>query len=392
MLNRANTHMAESISRSFFEIAAAGGYLDTAAEGLAVPGMDAAMSEYIREKRQGTPGRKKHFAKEEEARGLAAQLLGAGSSEVAFAPTTSDALNLLAASLPFERGDEVVITDLEFPSNVLPWLALERRGVRTIVVPCRDGALDLSDLTNALSDRTRLVSISLVSYKSGAYFPHTQELAEHIHGRGGVLCVDATQALGRCPVPLDGVDYLMASSFKWLLGPHGLAIVYLSPFFRRRFELAGVGWYSVENVFAPDRFERYSLKTGAACISAGMPNFPALYGMCEALRFLLPVNSPNEEARVNSLSVHLRQNLRARGLHMLTPEDPALASGIVSFEHEHATAIGEALAREGIIVWAGDGRVRASLHFYNDERDTTMYLNALDTVLQSLGAAQHANA
>jgi selenocysteine lyase/cysteine desulfurase len=374
------------MSRRFFERAVAGGYLDTAAEGLAAPGMDAAMGEYFREKRQGTPGREKHFAKEEEARGLAARLLGTGSSQVAFAPTTSDALNLLAASMPFTQGDEVVITDLEFPSNVLPWLALERRGVKTIVVPSRDGALDLSDLANALSARTRLVSISLVSYKSGAYFPHVQELADRVHGCGGVLCVDATQALGRCPVPLDGVDYLMASSFKWLLGPHGLAIVYLSPSFRQGFELAGVGWYSVANVFAPDRFERYSLKPGAACISAGMPNFPALYGMCESLRFLLPVNSAEEQARVNSLSVRLRQDLRARGLRMLTPQDPALASGIVSFEHEHAAAVGEALAREGIIAWAGDGRVRASLHFYNDERDTTMYLNALDTVLQSLGA------
>jgi selenocysteine lyase/cysteine desulfurase len=391
-LNQTNTHPAESNIRSFFERASAGGYLDTAAEGLAVPGMEAAMSEYFREKRQGTPGRKKHFAKEEEARELGAQLLGTGSTNVAFVPTTSDALNLLAASLPFDRGDEVVITDLEFPSNVLPWLALARRGVRTIVVPSRDGALELSDLTNALSDRTRLVSISLVSYKSGAYFPHTQELADRVHQCGGVLCVDATQALGRCPVPLEGVDYLMASSFKWLVGPHGLAIVYLSPPFRQRFELAGVGWYSVDNVFAPDRFERYSLKPGAACISAGMPNFPALYGLCESLRFLLPVNSTDEQARVDSLSVRLRQELRARGLRMLTPADPALASGIVSFEHKQATAIGEALAREGIIVWAGDGRVRASLHFYNDERDTTMYLNELDTVLKSLSAAQHTSA
>ena len=390
-MNQVSPYLSESSSRHFFTTAIEGGYLDTAAEGLPAPGMEAAMGEYLREKRRGTPGRKKHFAKEEEARELAAQMLGAGSSEVAFAPTTSDALNLLAASLPFERGDEVVITDLEFPSNVLPWLALERRGVRTIVIPSRSGVVELSDLTNALSDRTRLVSISLVSYKSGAYFRHTRELGERVHRHGGVLCVDATQALGRCPVPLDEVDYLMASSFKWLLGPHGLAIVYLSPSFRHRFELAGVGWYSVNDVFAPNRFEGYSLKPGAACISAGMPNFSALYGMCESLRFLLPLNSASEQARVNRLSIGLREALSARGLKLLTPPNPSFASGIVSFEHEQATTIGEALAREGVIVWAGDGRVRASLHFYNDESDTTMYLNALDKVLPSLELLSRAN-
>ena len=374
----------QSHYRHFFERAVAGGYLDTAAEGLPAPGVSEALNEYVLEKAAGTSGRRKHFSKEKEARSLAAQLLGTDTVNVAFAPTTSDALNLLAASLPFASGDEVVITDLEFPSNVLPWLALARRGVRTVVVPSSGGVVNLSDLTDAINARTRLVSISLVSYKSGAYFPHMPELAERVHKAGGALCVDATQALGRCPVPLDGVDYMMASSFKWLMGPHGLAIAYLSPEFRKQFDLAGVGWYSVDDVFSSDRFERYSLKSGAACISAGMPNFPALYGMCEALRFALTVNHTEEQARVNGLSMELRRQLQNRRLRLLTPADPGLVSGIVSFEHPQAVPIGEALEREGVTVWAGDGRVRASLHFYNDTTDVDLYLSALDKVLASL--------
>lgn len=378
---------SESHCRHLFDRAVKGGYLDTAAEGLPAPGMSAALDEYMREKSSGTPGRRKHFSKEEESRSLAAQLLGTEASNVAFAPTTSDALNLLAASLPFTSGDEVVITDLEFPSNVLPWLALARKGVRTVVVRSSGGIVHLSDLLNAINARTRLVSVSLVNYKSGAYFPYIREVAECVHKVGGILCVDATQALGRCPVPLDGVDYLMASSFKWLMGPHGLAVVYLSPEFRKQFDLAGVGWYSVENVFASDRFERYKLKSGAACISAGMPNFAALYGMCEALRFNLTVNQTQAQERVNALSMELRHKLRDRGLPLLTPGDPDLVSGIVSFEHSQAAFIGESLEREGIVVWAGDGRVRASLHFYNDATDVDLYLSALDRVLVSLRAS-----
>lgn len=362
--------------------------MDTAAEGLPSPGMDAALDEYLREKRTGTPGRRKHFAKEEEARSLAAQLLETDNANVAFAPTTSDALNLLAASLPFEAGDEVVITDLEFPSNILPWLALARKGVRTIVVRSKNGAFQLSDLNDVLSHRTKLVSVSLVSYKSGAYFPHVRELAERVHHFGGVLSIDATQALGRCPVSMEGVDYLMASSFKWLMGPHGLAVVYMSPSFRKQFDLAAVGWYSVENVFTPDRFERYSLKPGAACITAGMPNFAALYGMCEALRFLQTIPRSEEQSRVNHLCLALRNSLQERGLRLLTPEDPTLSSGIISFEHPQATTIGEALERDGVVVWAGDGRVRASLHYYNDSSDTNLYLQKLDSVLESVAAME----
>lgn len=374
--------MSRSQCRHLFDRALQGGYLDTAAEGLPAPGMREALNDYLDAKAAGTPGRRKHFGKEEEGRTLAAQMLATDPQNLAFAPTTSDALNLLAASLPFERGDEVVVTDLEFPSNVLPWLALGRKGVRSIVVRSKGGALQLSDLANAITARTRLVSISLVSYKTGAYFTDIRELANCVHKGGGVLCVDATQALGRCPVLLDGVDYLMASSFKWLMGPHGLAIVYLSPEFRERFDPLGVGWYSVQDPFAPDRFERYRLKPGAACISAGMPNFESLYGLCEALRFMQTLDLPCEQKRVNQLCADLRNALNARGLHLLTPAAPELISGIVSFEHPQAEAAGKALQQEGVIIWAGDGRVRASLHFYNDEQDVSMYLARLDQFLE----------
>jgi selenocysteine lyase/cysteine desulfurase len=340
-----------------------------------------AINAYLHEKEKGTPGRKKHFEKEAEARQMAATLLGTTLNNVAFAPSASDALNLLALSMDLHPGDEIVITDLEFPSNVLPWLALKRRGVKVHVLRCPDGYIDLQDAAACISERTRLVSISLVSYKSGARFLQTKELADIVHDAGGALCVDATQAVGRCPVPLDGIDYLMSSSFKWLMGPHGLAAVYMSPEFRDRFEPLGVGWYSVEDVFSPDRFERYRLKPGADCIAAGMPNFASLYAICEALRFLLSLDRDQERQRVDRLSIELRGRLAALGVEMLTPADPALVSGIVAFAHDDAPSIGAALEREGITVWAGDNRVRASLHYYNDKSDVDSCTAVLERVL-----------
>jgi selenocysteine lyase/cysteine desulfurase len=379
--------MSGSTCRHLFPRAACGGYLDTAAEGLPAPGVADAFNAYMLEKEKGTPGRERHFAKETEARELAAALLETQVTNVAFAPSASDALNGLSLSLDLRAGDEVVITDLEFPSNVLPWLALRTRGVNVHVLRCPDGHIDVSALAALISKRTRLVSISLVSYKSGARFLATRELADLVHDAGGALCVDATQALGRCPVPLDGVDYLMSSSFKWLMAPHGLAAVYISPGFRERFEPLGVGWYSVEDVFSPDRFERYSLKPGAACIAAGMPNFASLYGLCESLRFLAGLDREQERERADRLCIDLRARLAALDVHMLTPRDPALVSGIVAFAHDDAAAIGSALAREGITIWAGDGRVRASLHYYNDEGDVHDLTSALRRVL---GQVAHA--
>jgi selenocysteine lyase/cysteine desulfurase len=110
--------------------------------------------------------------------------------------------------------------------------------------------------------------------------------------------------------------------------------------------------------------------------------------MCEALRFLQTIPRSEEQSRVNHLCLALRNSLQERGLRLLTPEDPTLSSGIISFEHPQATTIGEALERDGVVVWAGDGRVRASLHYYNDSSDTNLYLQKLDSVLESVAAME----
>ncbi|MGC4054858.1 MAG: aminotransferase class V-fold PLP-dependent enzyme [Paludibaculum sp.] len=367
--------------REQFPRAARGGYLDTAAEGLPAPGLSETVSEYLREKGTGTPGRRRHFAVESEARILAAELLGTPVENTVFLPTASDALNLLAASLPWKPGDRVVTTDLEFPSNLLPWLALRERGVEVQVVASRGGALQLEDLIAAVDSRTRLVTVSQVSYKTGAWFPQTEALAAAVHAVGGVLCVDATQALGRCAVPVAGVDFLMASTFKWLLGLHGAAVTYMSSELRDRLALTGVGWYSVENAMGAVRTGTYDLKAGAACLVAGMPNFAALYAISASLRWLLKQDLAVERSRADQLSRQLRRRLAALGLPLLTPEGDQSTSGIVSFEHPDGERVMNQLEEHGVVVWGGDGRVRASLHYYNDESDLDLLVTALQQVL-----------
>jgi selenocysteine lyase/cysteine desulfurase len=198
---------------------------------------------------------------------------------------------------------------------------------------------------------------------------------------GAVLSIDATQALGRCPVSLEEVDYLMSSSYKWLLGPHGLGIVYIAPEFRQRFRPAGVGWYSVKDIFSPTRFETYDLKDGAACLTAGMPNFPSIYGLRQALEFLLQAGVDRLDQELKPVVERLRQGLCELGVELLTPAGAEFASGIVAFAHPQAKEIGATLEREGVVVWAGDGRVRASVHLYNDMSDVNRYLKALALIL-----------
>ena len=352
-------------------------YLDTAAEGLPPQPVHDALDEYWRQKSSGSPGRLRHYAVQAEAQQAVASLISATPDDVVLLSNTSDALNLLAHAIHWQPGDEVLLYDLEFPSNVLVWLRLAARGVKLTIVPTHHGETHLQDWTSRISPRTRLVSVSQVSYKSGTQIPFLTDLAQAAHSAGALFCLDATQALGRVPVHVEGVDFLVASSYKWLLATHGLGIAYIAPALRHSLPEPTAGWYSVEKLFTPDRFSAYTPKSSAGAWQAGMPNFPALYALNASVNYLLTIGVEAIDQACKPLIAQLLQGLSAQGRPLLTPAHPAFASGIVAFTSPHPESLAAALAAQGIIVWGGDGRVRISVHLYNSEADIQACLAAL---------------
>lgn len=352
-------------------------YLDTAAEGLPPIAVEAALAEYWREKSSGTPGRKRHYEVQAEAERAIAKMLGASPDDVVLLSNTSDALNLLANSIAWRPGDEVLISDLEFPSGVLVWLRLRQQGVKVVLIESPNGESRLEDWTAKLTERTRVVCVSQVSYKTGTQIPFLEALGAAAHAAGACFVVDATQALGRVPVNVKNVDFLVASSYKWLLTTHGLGIVFIAPALRETIHEATAGWYSVEQVFYPERFTTYSPKKTAGVLQAGMPNFPALYATNASANFLLNIGIETIDNTLKPLVAHLREELSRQGRHLLTPAGPAYASGIVSLAHATPELKMEELAQQGVIVWGGDGRLRISVHLYNDVSDVERVLGAL---------------
>src|SRR5262245_16308184 len=363
-------------------------YLDTAAEGLPPDTAEQALIRYSRDKSLGTPGRRRLFAVEQEVREGTARLLGVEPRNVALVASASEGLNVLASSIPWQAGDEVLICDLEFPSNVLPWLRLREVGVTLRVVPSESGVVPYERLASQIHSRTKLVSISAVSYLTGTRMPDLEQLGIEAKRAGAIFAVDATQALGRIQIALEGVDYLVASSYKWLLGTHGLGVVYLAPELEERLVPRPVGWYSVEDIFTEDRFRTFRLKGGAARLATGMPNFPAMYTLRESLDLLNMIGVDRIQRELQPLVQTLHSGLERLGVRLLTPAGPLLASGIVSFAHAKAEQLGSALERAGVIVWSGDGRVRASVHVYNDSADVAHFLGHLEPILSQLTKAQ----
>lgn len=367
------------ISQSDFAAPEGTVYLDTAAEGIPPPAAQEAVACYLRDKGRGSAGRAAMFEQEHALKEEAARLLGAAPDSIALLSSASEGLNLLANSIAWRPGDEVVTTDLEFPSGVLAFLRLRERGVRLRVVRSHGGAVTAAAICNALGPATRLLVLSQVSYKTGANLDSIRAIASQAHQAGALVCVDATQALGRVPVSIDGADFLVASSYKWMLGLHGLGLTYVSPGLWEKLEPASLGWYSVSDLFGRNRFEAYQAKPGAARLMAGMPNFAPIYALRRSLELLRRAGVNEIHAQSAPVVAAIREGFERLRLAVLTP--PGYPSGIVSFEHPDCARIGAALAARNVVVWAGDGRVRASVHLYNSAGDAAALLESLEAVL-----------
>ncbi len=354
-------------------------YLNTAAESIPPLCTGEAISAYWRDKERGMRGRDAHFAQVEACREISARMLGLQTSEVSFCSCSSEAYNLLASALQLGARDEVVVSDLDFPAGVTPWLRAAEVPVLRVWKNA-EGALDAADLAPLLSERTKLVQVSLVSFYNGhriawrAFHDTVRRLAPN-----AIISVDITQALGRVVLDCDGADILISSTHKWTLGIHGGCIIGIPAASAARLTTRAGGWLHLQNAFAADRFERAVTKTGAASFSVGMPNFVALYALNASLRYLENVGIAKIVAHADPLVAEVELGLRDIGVKPLCRWN---GTGILAFQHPRSTELHAALEREDIHVMHNAGRIRIAVHGYNTQDDIGQFLRVLETLLR----------
>ena len=355
-------------------------YLNTAAESIPPACVHAAIESYWQDKLCGMKGREGHFAAVEACREVSARLLGLTAGEVSFCSCTSEAYNLLATALQLTAGDEVVVTDLDFPAGVTPWLrAVDGPTVK--LWKADDGMLAVDQLTPMLSERTRLVQVSLVSFYNGhrLNWQPFQEMVRRLAPKA-LISVDITQALGRVVLDCGGADILISSTHKWTLGIHGGCIIGIPEAMADRLTTHAGGWYHLQNAFDSDRFERAVTKKGSASFSVGMPNFVALYALNAALRYVEGIGIANIAAHADPLVAELQNGLQDLGIKPLCPWN---GSGILAFMHPRAAELQEGMARENIHVMHSAGRIRIAVHGYNTTHDIQKFLLVLASLLET---------
>ncbi len=316
----------------------------------------------------------------ELCRSVAAQLINADATEIAFMKNTTQGILIAANGIDWREEDNVVTTAVEFPANVYPWWSLkERYGVETRMVPERDGRILLEDIIEAIDERTRVVTISHVEFASG-YRNDIKAIGEICRERDVWFVVDAIQSLGAIEVDVKSshVDILAADGHKWLLAPEGAAIFYCADDKLERLINTNVGWASVVN---PREFLDYDLtqKPDATRFEEGSYNSIGLYGLKAAIDLLIEIGISNIETRILELTSGLIKGLDAKGYRVITPKSDSERAGIVVFESDRYTPaeLFTLLNERNIITAERGSGVRVSPHFYNTELEIADLLETL---------------
>ena len=313
--------------------------------------------------------------------------------ELIFVRNTTEAINLVAHSYGerLREGDEILLTEMEHHSNLVPWqLLADRKGARLKFIPMSDdGTLDLTGLDGLLTDRTRIVAISHMSNVLGTINP-VEEITRRAHAAGAVVLLDAAQSVPHMPVDVQaiGADFLAFSGHK-MLGPMGVGVLYgrreilesMPPFLGGGNMIMFVDLeHSTWNEL-PDKFE------------AGTPDAGGAIALGVAVDYLAAVGMENirrHEQEITDYAIEVLMGLDDLALY--GPKSADSRGGVLAFNFAdiHPHDLGTLLDRDGVAIRAGHhccqplmrrlGQVataRASFYLYNTRDEVDMLASAL---------------
>ncbi len=347
------------------------------------------------------------FAKEawketpqKEARILAAKLIHASEEEIVLTDSTSGGINLLAGALPWERGENIVLNDLEYPSNIFPWLyQADRHGLEVRMIRSRNGIVPLDDLLRAIDQNTRVVAVSHVEFGSG-YRNDIAALAEAVHEVDGLICVDAIQSLGVFQVDVTdlGIDVLATGSYKWLCGPLGAGFAYVQPDLMETLHPVTLAYanlpaeeeetvwnalvsgadYPMEHAPLADGWKRFEAQGLSAVL---------FKGLTASLNYLLDLGIEPIESRITDLVDDLIERLNRERIEILSPIGPEERSGILTVrvpfdlsQPKQVKTLEERLEAARIKAHPRAGGLRLSVHFFNTHEEIDQVIDFLKTL------------
>ncbi|MCX7384565.1 MAG: aminotransferase class V-fold PLP-dependent enzyme [Alphaproteobacteria bacterium] len=336
---------------------------------------DAALLRYAEDKSSGMPGRTAMEAEVNRAQARVAARWGAVADEIGFVSSVADGVAMVAESLEFRPGDNIVVDALEYPSIVAPF-AMQRHPKLEIRV-ARGTAPDR--LEGLIDARTRVIGASCVSYMTGERFD-IAALRRAADKVGALLVVDFTQAAGWMPIDATLTDFAFAACYKWLLGTTGTAIAYWNRTRQPDWVPTTAGWHSIAGFSRPDWAGPIEVKPGGLRFTRGNPAHGPVYVLNAALDYLDRHDQALLHRHVSSLTAALIEGLTKAGIPLTTPADPARHGANVCMDSSEAQAMCNELHARKVFAWNGHGRLRFSFHGYNAMPDVTRILAEMPAI------------
>ena len=336
----------------------------------------------------------------EEARQRVADFLGAASAnEIIFTKGATDSINMLAFSFGeayIRENDEIIISQLEHHSNIVPWQMLcERKKAKLKVIPLNDDlSLDIDAFQALITPKTKLVSIAHVSNVLGIINP-VEQIIRIAHSHNIPVCIDGAQSAPHLPINLQQLDcdFFVCSAHK-MYGPTGLGILYGKEQLLNNLPPAEGGGEMIEHV----RFEHTTYNTLPYKFEAGTPNFIGSYAFAAALDYIDQIGMPTIQQHEAELTEYAEQRLKEiPNIRIYAETQPK--TGVISFNVGtiHPFDIGTILDHQGVAVRTGHhcaeplidylqvpGTVRMSLALYNDKADIDTFITALQKAIDIL--------
>jgi kynureninase len=315
-----------------------------------------------------------------------APLINAGDGEVVMMPnvTIAQTAVLSAIDFPKER-DTIVMTELDFPSVRYAYAEMASRlGARVVVVRSDDGiTIDLGELLSAIDERTRLVAVSHVLFRS-AFLMDADAICRRAHEMGALVSLDSFHAVGIVPVDVkkSGVDFLTGGVLKWLCGGPGACFLYVNPAVRDELKPALTGWQAHSRPFAFEESMEYT--TGAFRWLNGTPVIPALYAAAEGPKILRRAGIDAIREKSVRLTSRLIDLALERGYIVKAPRDPARRGGTVAVDVPHGYEVTQHLLSRDILVdYRVGAGIRIAPHFFTKEEELEEAVHEIDAALES---------
>lgn len=315
---------------------------------------------------------------------LLAPILGVPTGTISMHQNVTVAQSIVASCFRYDGPRrKIVLTDLEFPSNMYLFEGFRRYCAEIVYVPSDDAVrTNLNRLLDAIDERTVLVPLSLVLFKS-SYLQEVRPVIEKAHRVGAHVILDVYQAAGTVPLNLEalGVDFAVGGSVKWLCGGPGAGYLYVRPDLARRLEPGIVGWAAhatpfefetgpIEYADAPERFQ------------SGTPNVPSLYSARAGYEIAGEIGVEAIRQKSLSLTRRLIELALEAGYRVNTPLEDDERGGAVIIDVPNGSAVADELIRREVIIDYRPGAgIRIAPHFYNTMEEVEHAMAVLDEIV-----------